>query len=687
MGLRSEAILFALLALILSLAAASPIVTDDAVQPTTPQTAVIGAQSTHSPIVISSDEDFKTQGWPGNGTRMNPYVIGNLTISSNDVALSVSGTSVHFIIANCMFLNDVDPSLSGTGVRIEKASFGTIRNCTFVGFATAVMLSEARSILVEMVEVTGCLLATDISFSSDAIVSACEFASVKMGVYVLASVNVTVDGCRGDAPASFITSFLSDDCSVTRNVVTDPRGGMIAVFSGTDWFISDNVLGRGGLYFAGGSDGWLHTVVNNTVLGRPILFLTDVSDTSVPTGEYGQVIMHNSTDVSLIGLSFQDISVPVEIGFCHGVTIDRIKMDRCGKGLYVEMTTNISVVDSTFGDCLFALDVQSTIGLTVSDTVFARNVRSIFLSVVDDVDIENCEFVGKYDAADALQDSASQGRPFALSAVQSTPAIDTPHLYPVLQSFLTNASIGANHCSGLSLRYNRIVNASAGVLGVALTNFEVRNNTIVGCGGDGVLLNYSSQGVIVYNTITDNQGYGVVLDFNSDGIRTWGNVFARNMRGNARDDHQYNSWDDGDKMGNYWDDYDGKGPYLVDGLAGNIDQYPRALDSDGDGLSDYEENHVYGTDSLNPDTDGGGEDDLSEIEAGRDPLDPSDDFQSFSIEIPLLPLVAVVCAVVVLGIVGECIALRRAANSAERISPSEPVQSGRMSSASGKQKS
>ncbi|MCL2049228.1 MAG: hypothetical protein FWG87_10940, partial [Defluviitaleaceae bacterium] len=50
---------------------------------------------------------------------------------------------------------------------------------------------------------------------------------------------------------------------------------------------------------------------------------------------------------------------------------------------------------------------------------------------------------------------------------------------------------------------------------------------------------------------------------------------------------------------------------------------PNSPDTDGDGLTDYEEVHIYGTDPLNPDTDGDGLTDYEEIHVfGTDPLNP-----------------------------------------------------------------
>jgi outer membrane protein OmpA-like peptidoglycan-associated protein len=53
---------------------------------------------------------------------------------------------------------------------------------------------------------------------------------------------------------------------------------------------------------------------------------------------------------------------------------------------------------------------------------------------------------------------------------------------------------------------------------------------------------------------------------------------------------------------------------------------PLNPDTDGDGLTDYEEIYVYGTDPLNPDTDGDGLSDGDEVNVyGTDPLDPDTD--------------------------------------------------------------
>jgi len=53
------------------------------------------------------------------------------------------------------------------------------------------------------------------------------------------------------------------------------------------------------------------------------------------------------------------------------------------------------------------------------------------------------------------------------------------------------------------------------------------------------------------------------------------------------------------------------------------------LDSDNDGLTDYDEENIYSTDPNDPDTDGDGIDDGEEILEGKNPLKPDDKEKSF----------------------------------------------------------
>lgn len=70
---------------------------------------------------------------------------------------------------------------------------------------------------------------------------------------------------------------------------------------------------------------------------------------------------------------------------------------------------------------------------------------------------------------------------------------------------------------------------------------------------------------------------------------------------------------------------DSDGDKLSDCREYSLQTDPSDPDTDGDGLTDGEEVLIYGTDPLNADTDGGGVPDGDEVGLGTDPLDPLDD--------------------------------------------------------------
>ncbi|MHA1965777.1 MAG: NosD domain-containing protein [Candidatus Thorarchaeota archaeon] len=92
------------------------------------------AYATHIPFSINSDAIFHTtassEGWKGHGNETHPYVIENLYIQAGYNCISISYTTLHFVIRNCTFVKTgVD---SGIGITLQNVRNGTIENCTFL---------------------------------------------------------------------------------------------------------------------------------------------------------------------------------------------------------------------------------------------------------------------------------------------------------------------------------------------------------------------------------------------------------------------------------------------------------------------------------------------------------------------------------------------------------------------------
>ncbi len=87
----------------------------------------LGLYQEHEPIEISDNGDFEDQGWPGNGTPGNPYLIEGLEIRSDSTCIWISQTTVHFEIKNCIISGNNEGNLPG--IHLSDLVNGTVRNC------------------------------------------------------------------------------------------------------------------------------------------------------------------------------------------------------------------------------------------------------------------------------------------------------------------------------------------------------------------------------------------------------------------------------------------------------------------------------------------------------------------------------------------------------------------------------
>lgn len=86
----------------------------------------------HEPFNVTSDEDFETQSWPGNGTQTNPYRIENLNITSNSSAcIWIMNTTSFFNIQNCLFTSSIQEYTPY--YPINTLTLTNVSNCEIIG--------------------------------------------------------------------------------------------------------------------------------------------------------------------------------------------------------------------------------------------------------------------------------------------------------------------------------------------------------------------------------------------------------------------------------------------------------------------------------------------------------------------------------------------------------------------------
>ncbi|MFW9812395.1 MAG: nitrous oxide reductase family maturation protein NosD [Candidatus Thorarchaeota archaeon] len=87
----------------------------------------ITGYTSHATISIQNNDDFDSQGWPGNGTSDDPYIISGLNITSDDRCIVITNTDVYYRIENC-YISSLG-ARNQLGIYLLNAPFGTVDNC------------------------------------------------------------------------------------------------------------------------------------------------------------------------------------------------------------------------------------------------------------------------------------------------------------------------------------------------------------------------------------------------------------------------------------------------------------------------------------------------------------------------------------------------------------------------------
>jgi hypothetical protein len=117
---------------------AGPLHSWEDVADTGPGACRMGSLTAHAPIYINGNSQFASQalseGWQGDGSPGNPYIIEGYDIDARVVAgvycIHIESTSVHFVIRDCHLFNASYVYGEAAAVRFYHLSHGAVENCS-----------------------------------------------------------------------------------------------------------------------------------------------------------------------------------------------------------------------------------------------------------------------------------------------------------------------------------------------------------------------------------------------------------------------------------------------------------------------------------------------------------------------------------------------------------------------------
>ncbi len=535
------------------------------------QTRILSDLTEHTAIVISSDQEFEDQAdiesWQGNGSESNPYIIENYNLTINGTAITIIDTSVYFVIQTCLIVctNSTFTSLDyynnfcmvwgnvtngavidceiysvRNGLGMQDVNESRIDGCTFglemTNFRHAIDLTNT-----DYCEITDNTINTvgpvDRAISLDnvhhIVITLNQLMGYGYGVYGDSSNYCTLEtnnfvNCMNAAVE------LNGNHTVVINNTGDGGAYGLRFSDCVNITAQDNSLASGGIGLEGEKiEYWIsHTIQDNQVNGRPILYLPGANYQTINVSSFAEVILTNCVGCTFYGGSFTDSTY----GFLGG------------------FLTDCSFENNT-GD----------------------NNKAFFISLTNS---EGCNFTNN-EAGQSINAAIILIYSTGCTVVGNT-AIHSGIVFYNSQDCIVDSNIVKRSSTGIWLGYsdfcnitrNHIEDNGGGVYLWDSHNNTLKDNNVFLNNAYGFSIDYSRSNHLTGNRIHDNNNVGIDFGSSSSNNTIINNTIWNNAGHNAVDDGSSNQWDDGVAFGNMWGDFDGIGYYYIPGTAGAVDHYP-----------------------------------------------------------------------------------------------------------------
>jgi predicted Zn finger-like uncharacterized protein len=377
---------------------------------------VVPSQIPSDRVNITSDADFVTQGWPGSGTELDPYIISGLYFDGGQgTYIHIQDVTAVFRVIDCETVSNPHTvgGWSTDHIYIDNAAIFEIVDCTFRGDDTYIRVHDSQQSVV-----SGCEFydgtpfmswyTTSISFLSNHLYECWSFViafecdhieitgniveneplllqfpwvDTDLTIYSAQSFTFTENTVIG----GFNPTIYSRELNFTGNTFTDSIYGLEVPSHGgfenekIDLLeICNNSFVNSGLRFSDGSAYErvfsIAKIEDNTVNGKPLLYLKDTSDQDVDCSLYGQIISYNCTDIRYAGGILDKSSFGVLLRSCRNLVLTDLNTVGCYKGLQVDGSNDTTISGFQSDGCSIGIDMWNSYNVSILDSSL-RNGR------------------------------------------------------------------------------------------------------------------------------------------------------------------------------------------------------------------------------------------------------------------------------------------------------------------------
>ena len=295
----------------------------------------------HEPIRINSDSEFDSmasaEGWPGDGSPSNPYVISGYYINCHwkGFGIYIGNVSYNFIVRDCYFVHEVTLSLWKYGaIHIYNSENGSLLNNTFSYCEMGIYIENSPGIIVSSNNFRDISRkAVEVYYSDNCSIEKNYFGGTciayrYIGIYSYRCSNITIYGNIFEKYAEeAINLRYSDYSRIYNNRIQNSSHFGLYLMNTKYCKIYGNTMINCSISISGDIETFTSQDIstNNTVNGKPVRYYKNINgnNLSVPQNT-GEIILGN---VSWIKIS--NIDSVGNYPFIFGYEVSNITISKC----------------------------------------------------------------------------------------------------------------------------------------------------------------------------------------------------------------------------------------------------------------------------------------------------------------------------------------------------------------------
>ncbi|MCG3227459.1 MAG: right-handed parallel beta-helix repeat-containing protein [Candidatus Heimdallarchaeota archaeon] len=305
----------------------------------------------HDPIVITSNDDFLTYDFPGNGTELEPYRIENLEITAESYnGIFIRNIERYLIIQNCV----IEAEIHGIDINSISSGYVLVQNNICHKSYAGIVISGSSNLSIES--------------------NSCSYNNYS-GIAVGSSSEITVKNNTCFSNEIGMRIYSSESCIFTNNLVYNNLiGFQFQKIKLTT--ISNNRFYNDGITFPykkyGSEYDYSQNIFeNNTVNDLPFVYFYEISDQTI-SQTYGQIVLYRCNKIEIRSISISKTYRGIALIECSNFKLTNISTSNSNTGVYCIDSLNIEVNNVTF--------YYNSQGIHFSNTSYSKIYQNLFVN-------------------------------------------------------------------------------------------------------------------------------------------------------------------------------------------------------------------------------------------------------------------------------------------------------------------